>query len=111
MNNQTTHNFIYFSTGFFGEAVLKNLLAQEVTPSYIITSPDKPVGRHQIIEAGPIKKLAIEHNIPFFQAAKLKDEESLAKFKEIIKQNTICVVADYGKILPQALLDLKTIDF
>ncbi len=111
MSNLTKNNFIYFSTGFFGEAVLKNLLAQGLIPAYIITSPDKPVGRHQTIEAGPIKKIAVEHNIPYFQPVKLKDEESLQKFKEIIQENTICIVADYGKILPQALLDLKTIDF
>ena len=111
MHNQTEKNFIYFSTGFFGEAVLKNLISQGIIPSYIITSPDKPVGRHQTIEAGPIKKIAIEHNIPHFQPTKLKDGESLVKFKEIIKEHTVCVVADYGKILPQILLDLKTIDF
>ncbi len=111
MNNLTKNNFIYFSTGFFGEAVLKNLLSQGLVPTHIITSPDKPVGRHQTIVAGPIKKIAIEHNIPYFQPTKLKDEESLQKFKKIIQENTVCVVADYGKILPQALLDLKTIDF
>lgn len=112
MNNKNSkNNFILFSTGFFGEAILKNLLEQKKIPSYIITSPDKPVGRHQVIEAGPIKKLAIENNIPYIQPEKLKTEESLQMFKEIIKENTVCVVADYGKILPQALLDLKTIDF
>lgn len=111
MNNNESLNFIYFSTGFFGEAVLKNLLKQNIKPSYIITSPDKPIGRHQIIEAGPIKKIAIENNIPYFQPDRLKTEESINKFKAIINKNTICVVADYGKILPQMLLDLKTIDF
>lgn len=111
MNKKNTQNFIYFSTGFFGEAVLKNLLEKNIVPAYIITSPDKPVGRHQVIEAGPIKKIAIENNIPYFQPEKLKTEESLQKFKEIITENTVCVVADYGKILPQVLLDLKTIDF
>ncbi len=110
-NTEQKNNFIFFSTGFFGLAVLKNLLAQKKIPSYIITSPDKPVGRHQIIEAGPIKKLATEYNIPYIQPEKLKTEDSLQKFKEIIKENTVCVVADYGKILPQVLLDLKTIDF
>ena len=104
-------NFIYFSTGFFGEAVLKNLLKENVIPKYIITSQDKPVGRHQIIEAGLIKKIAIKNNIPYFQPNKLKTEETLEKFKEIINGNTLCIVADYGKILPQVLLDLKTIDF
>ena len=111
MNNSSQPNFIYFSTGFFGEAVLKNLLAQNIIPRYIITSPDKPVGRHQTIEAGPIKKLAIEHNIPYFQPTRLKDEETLEKFKEIITPDTICVVADYGKILPQVLLDIQSKDF
>lgn len=111
MNKKNTQNFIYFSTGFFGEAVLKYLLSKQIFPSYIITSPDKPVGRHQVIEAGPIKNLAVENNIPYFQPEKLKTEESLQKFKEIITENTVCVVADYGKILPQVLLDLKTVDF
>lgn len=115
MNNINTSenkiNLIYFSTGFFGEAVLKNLLKQNIIPKYIVTSPDRPIGRHQIIESGPIKRIAVENNIPYFQPEKLKTEESLKIFKEIIKQNTICVVADYGKILPQVLLDLKTIDF
>ena len=111
MTKTITQKFIFFSTGFFGEAVLKNILAQGIVPEYIITSPDRPVGRHQIIEAGPIKKLAIEHNIPFFQPEKLKTEESLEKFREIITPSTLCVVADYGKILPQELLDLNTVDF
>lgn len=111
MNKTNKNNFIYFSTGFFGEAVLKNLLNQGFLPKHIITSIDKPVGRHQIIESGPIKKIAIENNIPYFQPNKLKTEESLKKFREIIQENTICVVADYGKILPQVLLDLKTLDF
>lgn len=111
MNKIDKNNFIYFSTGFFGEAVLRHLLKKNIVPKYIITSPDKPVGRHQVIEAGPIKNIAIENNIPYIQPIKLKTEESLDQFKKIITSNTICVVADYGKILPQALLDLKTVDF
>ncbi len=103
--------FIYFSTGFYGEAVLKNLLKENIIPKYIITSVDKPIGRHQTIESGPIKMIAMENNIPYLQPDKLRIEETLQKFKEIITENTICVVADYGKILPQSLLDLKTIDF
>ncbi|MBC7766511.1 methionyl-tRNA formyltransferase [Arenimonas sp.] len=111
MNNTSKINFIYFATGFFGEAVLKNLLSQGVVPTYIITSPDKPAGRHQIVETGLIKKIAVELGIPYFQPIKLKNEESLKKFEEIIQSNTVCVVADYGKILPQVLLELKTVDF
>lgn len=111
MNNLKTIKFVYFSTGFFGEAVLKHLLAQGIKPKRIITSPDRPVGRHQIVEDGPIKKLAVEHGIPHSQPEKLKAEEFLTEFKSMLDEHTICVVADYGKILPQVLLDLKTIDF
>ncbi len=114
MNNQQNNNkikFIYFGTGFFSEEVLKNLLNQNIKPEYIITSPDKPTGRHQIITAGPIKKIAIDNNINFLQPDNLKSEEFLEKFKTIIDENTLCVVCDYGKILPQTLLNLNTIDF
>lgn len=112
MNNQNQkYNFIYFSTGFFGEAVLENLLEKGILPKHIITSPDKPVGRHQIIEAGPIKKLAIQNNIPYIQPEKLKTEDSLEIFNTVIGKDTICVVADYGKILPKVLLDIKSKDF
>ena len=114
MNNQNHNNkikFIYFGTGFFSEEVLKNLLSQNIIPSYIVTSPDKPIGRHQIITSGPIKKIALDNNINFLQPDNLKSEEFLEKFKAIIDENTLCVVCDYGKILPQTLLNLNTIDF
>ena len=87
MNNTHQQNdkkidFVYFSTGFFGEAVLINLLKKNIIPKYIITSIDKPIGRHQTIEAGPVKKIALENNIPYFQPDKLKADETLQKFKE-----------------------------
>ena len=103
--------FIYFGTGFFGEKVLKNLLDKNIKPEYIITSPDRPIGRHQIITSGPIKNVALENDIPFLQPERLKSEEFLNKFKTIIDTDTLCVVCDYGKILPKVLLDLKTVDF
>lgn len=113
-NNTVNNNhikYIYFSTGFFGEAVLKNLLSNNIIPSYIITSPDRPQGRHQIVTSGPIKNIAEENNIPFFQPEKLNTEETLNEIKKNIDNDTLCVVCDYGKILPQDLLDLKGIDF
>ncbi len=103
--------FIYFGTGFFAEAVLKNLLSEKISPQIIITSPDKPIGRHQIITDGPIKKIAIENNIPCLQPISLKSEEFLNQFDKIIDENTISVVCDYGKILPKILLDKKVKDF
>lgn len=103
----TFPTFIFFGTGHFAEHILKTLIAEGHTPTYIITSPDKPVGRHQIITSSAVKVLADASNIKVFQPTKLRTPESLAEMKTIIDKVDVCVVADYGKILPQALLDLS----
>lgn len=102
-----THpTFIFFGTGHFAEQVLKTLIAQNHLPAFVISSPDKPVGRHQIITPPPAKVVAQEAGIHVFQPEKLRTPESLTEFKKLIDQVDVCVVADYGKILPQTLLDL-----
>jgi methionyl-tRNA formyltransferase len=99
--------FVFFGTGHFAEEVLRTFIEAGHVPAYLITSPDKPVGRHQIITPPPAKILAMEHGIPVLQPVKLRDEASLAELKSIIDTVDACVVADYGKILPQSLLDLS----
>ncbi len=100
--------YIYFSTGFFGEAILKSLIENNCPPSYIITSIDKPVGRKQILTESKIAILGKKNNIPIYKYAKLKDQETLNELKKLIKDVDICIVCDYGKILPQILLDLAS---
>ncbi len=99
-------SFILFGTGHFAEEVLKTLLALGCAPKHIITSPDKPVGRHQVMTPSVVKVLAVEHNIPYSTPEKLRTEDSLSEMKRLIDTVDVCVVVDYGKILPQALLDL-----
>jgi methionyl-tRNA formyltransferase len=100
-------SFIFFGTGHFAEQILKTLIAENHAPTYIITSPDKPVGRHQTITPPPVKVLAEAAGIQVLQPEKLRTPEALDELKKIIDQVDVCVVADYGKILPQALLDLS----
>lgn len=99
--------FIFFGTGHFAEHILKHLIKKGHTPIYVISSPDKPVGRHQTITPPPAKVVAESAGITVFQPEKLRTPEALAELKKIIDQVDVCVVADYGKILPQALLDLS----
>lgn len=104
-------SFVFFGTGHFAEHILRTLIARGCGPAYIITSPDKPVGRHQIITPPPVKVLADEHGIKTFQPIRLRDQETLLELKKIIDSVQLCIVADYGKILPQVLLDLSPLGF
>lgn len=68
----------------------------------VFTQPDKPVGRKQVLSAPAIKQLALKHNLPVFQPEKIKPELETIKN---LKPDLIVVIA-YGKIIPQAILDI-----
>lgn len=73
----------------------------------IVTQPDKPVGRHAILTAPPIKILAQEKNIPVFQPNKISELRlSESNFETLASACDAFAIVSYGKILPQWLLDI-----
>ncbi len=94
---------IFMGTPDFAVPGLQSLLTSpdfEVIAVY--TQPDKSVGRKHTLTAPPVKKLALEQNIPVFQPEKIKTAiEDIAS----LKPDLIVVIA-YGKIIPQSILDL-----
>ena len=73
----------------------------------VFTQPDKPAGRGRHLVSSPCAHLACEKKIPLFQPASLKSEEAQRQI-ESIKPDFI-IVAAYGKILPQRVLDAAKI--
>lgn len=73
----------------------------------LVTQPDKPVGRKQVLTPPQIKVLAEEHHVPVFQPAKVRDPAFLDKLEEL-KPDVIVVMA-YGQILSQRLLDIPRV--
>jgi methionyl-tRNA formyltransferase len=69
----------------------------------VITRVDKPVGRGRGIVFSPVKQAALEHNIPVWQPGSLKKAENSAKLAEL--HADLYIVAAFGQILPQAVLD------
>lgn len=71
----------------------------------VVTQPDKPAGRGNRIQASPIKKFALEHDIPIFQPKSIRKEpeiqEELKKF-----QPDFFVTFAFGQILSQEVLDI-----
>ena len=69
----------------------------------VFSQPDKPKGRGYTMTPPPVKVKAMEHGIPVYQPASMRDGEALKIFNEI--KPDVGVVIAYGKILPQDILD------
>ena len=96
----------FFGGEPLGVPVLEELYLTGITPDLIVASPDKPVGRKQVITAPPVKVWAETNNVAVFQPTSYKDESTRA-FLESTKWDIFIVVA-YNYILPQWLLDIPT---
>ncbi len=69
----------------------------------VLTQPDKPKGRKMILTPSPVKECALAHNIPVYQPKTLRGEEFAAELASLAPD--MIVVAAYGKILPDNVLD------
>ncbi len=91
---------VFMGTPDFAVPVLKKLI-ESTTVVLVVTQPDKQVGRHLTLEATPIKKVALENNIPVFQPTKIKTD-----YAPILEYNPdILITCAYGQIIPTVLLD------
>lgn len=98
-------NLVFMGTPEFAVPSLRKLLAAGHNVLAVFTQPDKPVGRKQIITPPPVKVFAEQHNIPVHQPTKIKTPEAREQFEPLLKSADAAVVAAYGRILPQWMLD------
>lgn len=73
----------------------------------LVTQPDKPVGRKQILTAPVIKDLALAHGVPVLQPENAAATSFLTEL-ELLRPDVIVVMA-YGQILTQTLLDMPSL--
>jgi len=99
-------NIVFMGTPEYAAKILRALSEAKFEIAAVFTQPDKPVGRKQILTPSEVKTYAQQHlpAVPIFQPASLKDEAARAQIKEL--KPDFIVVAAYGKILPQAVLDI-----
>lgn len=86
-------------------AVILRRLAQwpQGTVVAVYTQPDRPAGRGHKLRPSPVKSLALELGLPVLQPASLKSPEAQAELAAF--RPDVLVVAAYGLILPDAVLD------
>ncbi|RZG67076.1 MULTISPECIES: methionyl-tRNA formyltransferase [Acinetobacter] len=99
---------VFAGTPEFAAEALAALINTDHEIIAVYTQPDRKAGRGQKLTASAVKQLALEHNLPVYQPLHFKasTEEGLAAQKELAELNAdVMVVAAYGLILPQAVLD------
>jgi methionyl-tRNA formyltransferase len=100
----TPLRIVYFGTPEFAVPTLRALLASGAQVAAVVSQPDRPRGRGHHLTPTPTKALAIEHGVPVLQPDRLRDEAFLSAIRELTPD--LGVVAAYGKILPESLLQI-----
>lgn len=100
----TSPTFAFFGTPDIAVAVLEELEQAGFLPALVVTNPDRPIGRKQVITAPPVKLWAESREIPVFQPESLKNKNALAPLFEI--SYDLFIVAAYGALIPVHLLEL-----
>jgi len=95
---------VFFGTPQFAVPSLEQLIQSAHDVVGVVTQPDRPRGRGQKVTDAPVKLTAVQHGLPVFQPARLRDPE----VKETLTRwaPELGVVAAYGKILPESVLNL-----
>lgn len=94
---------VFMGTPEFAVPVLQVLLQTQRVVG-VVTQPDRPAGRGQIVQPSPVKAAALAANVPVYQPGSLRKPESAESIAAW--QPEIIVVAAYGQILRPHLLQL-----
>ena len=95
---------IFAGTPDFAASALIALIASAHKVVAVYTQPDRPAGRGRKLRASPVKEVALKHNIPVLQPDNLKEAETQDELRAF--NADVMVVAAYGLILPQVVLDI-----
>lgn len=95
---------VFAGTPVFSVQALAWILAAGHQVKLVLTQPDRPSGRGMAARASPVKELALASGIEVFQPLTLKDVAAQERVRAVGAEAMI--VAAYGLILPQAVLDM-----
>ena len=100
INMKNDNKIIFFGTSEFAVPALKALINEGYDVVLVITQPDKPVGRKQVLTPTPVKIEAQKQNLEIWEGLKN------LKLKIESLKPALGIVAAYGKIIPKKILDI-----
>lgn len=95
---------VFFATPEFAVPTLERLVASPHEVVLVVSRPDKPVGRHQVLTSPPVVEAAQRHGLPVVQPKSLKGDAALEALTGSAAE--VAVVVAYGKLIPAALLEV-----
>lgn len=99
----TSLRIIYAGTPEFAVPALEALLASPHHVIAVYTQPDRPAGRGQQLTSSAVKDCALRHELPIEQPLTLRDPAAVARLRGYAPD--VMIVAAYGLLLPQTVLD------
>lgn len=95
---------VFLGTPDFALPSLRMLIQEKYRVVGVFTQPDKPVGRRQVLQAPPVKTLALPHGIPVVQISKIRGPDGIDALSAM--RPDLMVTAAFGQILSQENLDI-----
>lgn len=95
---------LFLGTPEFAVPTLDDLAGSRHVVVGVVTQPDRPSGRGRVVQPTPVKACADRHGIAVWQPDRIKAPGFLEAMRELAPD--LGVVAAYGKILPDAFLDI-----
>ena len=102
-----TYRIVFAGTPVFAERSLAALLEANYRPTLVLTQPDRPAGRGRVLTPSPVKVTASAAGIEVYQPITLRRRE--ARERLAAESPDFLIVAAYGLILPQAVLDIPSV--
>ena len=97
-------NIIFAGTPDFAAAALNAIYQAGFHISLVLTQPDRPKGRGMQLTASPVKQAALALGLPIAQPEKLRGNQEALSLLQSVNAD-VMVVAAYGLLLPQEVLD------
>ena len=94
---------LFMGTPEFAVASLRRLVEDGHEICGVFTQPDKPKNRGHKLAFSPVKEYALAQNLTVYQPLTMKDGAALETVRQLAPE--LIVVAAYGKILPEDLLN------
>lgn len=95
---------VFMGTPAFAVPTLDMLIAEQYEVVGVVTQPDRPKGRKQVLTPSPVKEAALLHQLPVLQPHRLRRPEAIAELDAM--RPDLIITAAYGQILPLPILEL-----
>lgn len=102
----TSKTIIFFGTDEFSAVSLRELIEHGFSIGAVVTKPDSRKGRRRELQAPLVKQIAQQHDIPVWQPLKMDEITDSIKGLTVLGEKPTGVLVSYGKIIPQAIINL-----